>query len=129
MANMDMSEEDYKIYSEGNYKLDPQCFKDEMSFAVTNRGHLIPCCRCDDPFTMEDPKFKKLLSVSKIDRYESIDEIIRQKEWLDFMRDLENHKGPHACFFTCRQNKAEDSIQTLEVLDPETKEVVDEVER
>ena len=30
-------------------QLDPQCFNGKMSFAVTNRGHLIPCCRCDDP--------------------------------------------------------------------------------
>lgn len=110
-------------------KLDPLCFKDRIAFAVTNRGHLIPCCRCDDPLTMNDPEFQKLLAVSKISDYNSIEEILVTKEWKEFEENLRNHKGPHACFHTCRKNKEEKNIQSIKLIDTQNDKVVYEENR
>ncbi len=106
-------------------ELDPKCFKDDMSFAVTNRGHLIPCCQCDDLMTMNDPEFQKLLAVSKISEHESIDAILRQKEWTQFFEDLKNHKGPDACRRICLKNKGADKTQLLQIIDPSADKVVE----
>jgi|SRR6056297_779578 len=105
-------------------ELDPQCFKGTIAYAVTNRGHLIPCCRCDDPATMNDPEFQKLLAVSKISDYDNIDEILSTKEWIEFVENLKNHKGPHACFHTCRKNKEEKNTQVLKMIDTESNEIL-----
>lgn len=102
-----------------NKKLDPMCIKGEIAMAVTNRGELIPCCRCDDPHTTNDPKFKKLLEASKISDYDSIDEILKTKEWKRFFKNLQNNKGPNACWYTCQANKPENHIQTLTSVDTE----------
>jgi len=91
--------------------LDPQCMKDEMSYAVTNRGELVPCCRCDDWETVDEPDFKRLLAVSKIEDYDTIDEILLQPEWIEFQNNLKNNKGPYACWYTCRINKPREDTQ------------------
>lgn len=91
--------------------LDPQCMKEEMSYAVTNRGQLIPCCRCDDPPTVNDPKFSMLLLASRIEDYDTIEEILLQPEWIEFKNDLENNIGPYACWYTCRVDKPQEDIQ------------------
>lgn len=109
-------------------ELDPKCFKDDMSFAVTNRGHLIPCCQCDDLGTMNDPEFQKLLAVSKISDYESIDEILKTKEWTQFFEDLKNNKGPDACRRICLKNKSADKIQVIKIIDPSANKVVERIE-
>lgn len=101
-------------------KLDPQCFKNKIAFAVTNRGELIPCCRCDDPKTINDPEFKKLLKVSKISNYNTIEDILTTPEWINFEKDLRNNKGPDACWHTCRSNKRLDDIQEVKLIDPLT---------
>jgi hypothetical protein len=82
-------------------KLDPACFK-HFPMAITNTGYLLPCCYCDDKYTLADPKFQKLMAVSKISDYETLDEIVSLKEWKDFEEDLRNHKGPDACMTVCR---------------------------
>lgn len=82
-------------------KLDPQCLDGRMQAAVNNRGELMPCCYCDTKKTWEDPKFQQLLKVSKISDYDSIEEIYLTKEWIEFKKDLENDKGPWACFNIC----------------------------
>jgi len=84
-----------------NKFLVPKCFKRELSFAITNRGYLIPCCYCDDPDTLNDEEFKKLLSVSKISDNESIKDILYSKQWKKFFKNLKSHKGPPACWKTC----------------------------
>lgn len=116
-------------YLDGNYELDPHCFKDKVSFAVTNRGHLIPCCMCDDPKTMADPEFQKLLAVLKINEFESIIDILKQEEWLQFFKNLKKNKGPYACYYTCRKSRLLKNTQVVKVMDPKTGEVVDRVER
>lgn len=103
-------------------ELDPLCIKAQIGFAVTNRGELIPCCRCDEPKTMNDPKFQKLLAVSKIEDYDSVDEILQTKQWKQFFKNLQNHKGPAACWRTCKKNKGQDKTQTFSVIDPVTNE-------
>jgi len=105
-------------------ELDPQCINGTIAYAVTNRGHLIPCCRCDDPQTMNDSEFQKLLSVSKISDYNSINEILQTKEWIEFEENLKNNKGPHACFHTCRKNKEEKDTQVLKIIDPEKNKIL-----
>ena len=97
-------------------ELDPKCFKKEVSFAVTNRGQLIPCCYCDNPRTLNDPKFQKLLEVSLINDYENIEDILKTKEWKQFIKDLENNIGPDACRRSCKKNKKPDEIQTTKVV-------------
>jgi hypothetical protein len=102
-----------------NIELDPLCFKGSIAFAVTNRGHLIPCCRCDDPLTINDPEFQKLLSVSKISEYDSIDQILATNEWKEFEENLRNHTGPDACIRTCQKHKSQNTKQVIKVIDPD----------
>lgn len=110
-------------------ELDPLCQKGKIAMAVTNRGQLIPCCRCDDPRTMNDPEFQKLLKVSNIRDYDSIQEILNTKEWAEFNENLKNNIGPNACLETCRKNKPEEEIQNLKVFDPNTDMIIDEQNR
>ena len=81
-------------------KLKPACFEG-FPLAITNQGVLIPCCYCDDPPTLKDKEFKKLMAVSRLDDNKSIKEILRKKEWRTFYRNLKRHKGPEACMITC----------------------------
>ena len=104
-------------------KLDPLCMKGEMAFSVTNRGELIPCCRCDEPKTINDPEFQKLLAASKISEHDSIDDILKTKQWKRFYKNLLKHKGPAACWRTCRADKSEKEKQTFSVIDPNTNEI------
>jgi len=103
-------------------ELDPMCLKGTIAAAVTNRGELIPCCRCDDPHTIKDSEFAKLLSVSKISDYDSIEEIAQTKEWKDFENNLRNNIAPPACWWTCIKNKEEKYYQTLTIINPENQE-------
>ena len=106
-------------------KLDPECFKGNISFAITNRGELIPCCYCDTPDTINDPKFTKLLAVSKISEVDSIQEILLTDEWQEFYNDLLNHKGPPACWSTCNDEKGNNIGQRREtVVDPNTSKFI-----
>lgn len=94
-------------------KLQPLCFKD-FSMSITNEGYLVPCCYCDDPPTMEDPEFKKLLAVSKIKDYDNLEDIFYNKEWIDFYKKLENNIAPcDACLSVCTVKK--DGTKTREV--------------
>ena len=92
-------------------KLDPKCLKGEMQPALTNRGELIPCCYCDTQITLENPEFQKLLKVSKIKDYDTIEEIYLTKEWIEFKKDLENDKGPWACWVTCVKRDDDDLVR------------------
>jgi hypothetical protein len=98
-------------------ELDPLCLRGAIALAVTNQGYLIPCCRCDDQRTMNDPEFQKLLSVSKISDYENIEQIMYTPEWSKFKSELEQHRGPAACQLVCQKNKAQEDKQVLTVID------------
>jgi len=105
-------------------RLDPQCFRG-FPMAVTNTGYLIPCCYCDDPKTLNDPEFKKLLAVSKINDYDTLDEIINTKEWKRFEKNLRRNIGPHACMHTCKVRKNKDDIVRKDThIDPKSKDII-----
>lgn len=92
-------------------KLNPKCMNNGIQLAITNRGELIPCCRLDDPKTLQNPKVKKLTNVSNISDYETIDEILFQNEWLEFFENLQNDIAVEECFKTCGTNKEENKKQ------------------
>lgn len=98
-------------------ELDPLCLKGAIAIAVTNQGHLVPCCRCDDPRTMNNPEFQKLLAVSKISDYENIEQIMYTEEWSKFKSELEQHRAPPGCWSVCRKNKPEEHKQSWSVID------------
>jgi hypothetical protein len=91
-------------------ELDPQCLKDEMQVAITNKGELIPCCYLDTQRNNLDPEYRKLLKVSKISDVNSIEEIYLTKEWQEFADNLRNHKGPYGCRITCPKKRDIDNV-------------------
>ena len=64
----------------GKPELEPRCMiqgnERRQQAAVTNRGHLIPCCWIDQTEELKHPTMQKILAVSKISEVESIDEIL-----------------------------------------------------
>ena len=56
-------------------KLKPRCMvksrTGQHQAAVSNRGHLIPCCWLDEKQTMDHPIMQELLKVSKISEVEN----------------------------------------------------------
>ena len=46
-------------------KFKPKCLKGEIQTAYTNRGHLIPCCYCDEEEDLATPQLQRLTNVSK----------------------------------------------------------------
>jgi|TARA_B110000459_G_scaffold77490_1_gene87188 hypothetical protein len=103
--------------AEGDIELDPLCFKDEIAFAVTNQGVLVPCCRFDDPATMGDTQMKPLIEASKISENNTIDDILKKEEWKQFADNLSKNIGPAACLTTCA--KAKKYTQVVEWIDTE----------
>lgn len=104
-------------------KLDPMCFKD-FPMSITNQGYLLPCCYCDDPVTMNDPAFQKLVQVSKISDHESIQDILAQKEWKDFEKNLKKNIGPPACINTCQIRKNKNDIVRKDThIDPKNRKI------
>jgi|SRR6056300_228367 hypothetical protein len=84
-----------------NIKMKPMCFEN-FPFAMTNKGELLPCCYCDWPKSMKDPKFQSLLKVSKVSDYDKIDDIFETKEWKEFYDLLTKDIPPClACLETC----------------------------
>lgn len=83
-----------------------------MGFAITNRGQLIPCCRCDDTMNDNDIEFQKLLEVSNISDYENIEDILKTKSWKRFYKNLSKNIGPPSCYKSCGVDKKDDEIQT-----------------
>ena len=74
------------------FDLEPKCMlqgkERRQQVAVTNRGHLIPCCWIDQTDELEQPTMQKMLAVSKISEVESIDEILLSEPWQKFAKDL-----------------------------------------
>jgi hypothetical protein len=93
-------------------KLIPKCFNGTLQAAITNRGYLIPCCYCDTKTNLDSPEMKKLEKVSKIDTVDSIEEILLSDEWQEFAYNLENDKGPPACWHVCGSVKNETKRHT-----------------
>jgi len=94
-----------KHISSNKKYLMPKCFNGHLQAAITNRGHLIPCCYCDTKTNLSSPEMIKLLKVSKIEDYDSIEEILLTDEWLEFANNLASDKGPPACWNVCVSGK------------------------
>ncbi len=70
-------------------KIKPKCMYG-MEAAVTATGWLVPCCWCDQPPTMNNGNFKRMilnpkLSLSKI---KNINEITYSDGWQEFKKHL-----------------------------------------
>ena len=95
-------------------KFKPKCLKGEIQTAYTNRGHLIPCCYCDEPWALREPSLKALTAVSKVSEAKNIEEIVLSKPWQKFAKDLkeENWKDiPKVCKHHCI-DRGDDNIKT-----------------
>ena len=87
-------------------ELDPKCLDNRQpSFGMTNRGELIPCCWVDTQVNRFDKDYQKLLSVSKIEDYNDINEILLTDEWLDFVENISKGVGFLGCYFACQKSK------------------------
>lgn len=116
-----------QYHNDTSYELEPQCLDEtRMAMAITNRGELIPCCRCDDPATLGDTKFQELIAVSRIADYDSIQEILETPQWIEFEQNLRNNKGPYACWSTCRKGKEDQYKQVTKIIDPVTNKLLNE---
>ena len=108
------------LRAEGDIELDPLCFKDAIALAVSNQGVLLPCCRIDDPNTMDDPLMQDMLKARVIADNNKIEDILKSKQWKQFAEDLSNNIGPNACRYTCAKTKK--YTQTVEWIDTKTGE-------
>ena len=72
-------------------KMKPKCMNGTIQAAVTNRGHLIPCCYCDEDWALKTPQLKRIVEVSKISEHDTIEDILFSKPWLDFEENLRTH--------------------------------------
>jgi len=87
-------------------ELDPGCFDQRQpSYAMTNRGELIPCCWLDTSYNRADPDYQELLLASNIDDYDTIEEILLTDEWIKFYKNLKNNKGFPSCHVHCRKRE------------------------
>ena len=106
------------LRAEGDIELDPLCFKDAIALAVTNQGVLIPCCRMDDPKTMNDPLMQDFLKVSVINDTNSIEDILTTKEWQEFAKNLAEKnldKVLRVCIIHCQKRSGRDRQKIEEI--------------
>ena len=104
-------------------KINPRCIAGTMEAAVTNRGHLIPCCWLDDKNSMNHPVMQSLLKVSKISEVEDIEEIVFTKEWMEFEKNLKERnfdKILPTCKHQCQVREDSDKMKKETFYDPET---------
>jgi|TARA_B110000902_G_C14242237_1_gene562890 hypothetical protein len=94
--------------------LEPRCMPSHgskerrMQAAVTNRGHLIPCCWIDQTSVLNHPTMEKMLKVSKISENNSIKDILLTEEWRDFAQNLANRnfeKIMPVCVTHCKKRE------------------------
>jgi len=73
------------------HKFRPKCLTSTTSFAVNNRNELLPCCYWDtSPHKKPDQQEQNLISASKIDKFDSIADILKQMVWVVFYNKLNN---------------------------------------
>ena len=104
-------------------KLDPKCLNNKQgAFAMTNRGELIPCCWLDTDQQREEIEYKELLLASRIDDYDSIEEIYLTDEWIQFYENLKNGIGFLKCHEICKWRET-DSHKMESTIDVNTGKV------
>ena len=119
----------WKMVKEEKLKMNPRCIAGTMQAAVTNRGHLIPCCWLDDKSKhhMNHPIMKSLLKVSKISEVDDIEQIVLSKEWINFKKNLEEEnfdKILPTCQRQCQVRADRDKMKKETFFDPETGKMV-----
>ena len=105
------------------FKFEPKCINGTMQAAVTNRGHLIPCCWLDDKNNLNHPIMKSLLKVSKISEVDDIEQIVFTKEWIEFEKNLKERnfdKILPTCKHQCQVREDKDKIKKEIFFDPKT---------
>ena len=106
-----------------------QCMNGKQQMAMSNRGHLLPCCWCDQEWTLNTPLFQKMLKVSKVSEAENVDEIVLSDEWRDFEKIMkEGEAGDHSrvprnCLYHCLVRE-DDHIKIEHHLDEKGKSIV-----
>ena len=113
----------WKMDKEEKLKLNPRCIAGTMQAAVTNRGHLIPCCWLDDKNNLNHPIMKSLLKVSKISEVDNIEQIVFTKEWIEFEKNLKERnfdKILPTCKHQCQVREDKDKIKKEIFFDPKT---------
>jgi hypothetical protein len=104
--------------------LDPKCINGTTDMAVDNRGRLIPCCYCDVPGMTDDPEFAKLLEVSYLENYDSVEEILATKQWKRFFKRLKQNNGFPECNEACRKDKSKLNTRVSTYYDPGNSNII-----
>ena len=110
-------------------KFKPKCLKGEIQTAYTNRGHLIPCCYCDEEEDLATPQLQRLTNVSKVSEVEDIEQILLSEPWLKFEEDLRTENWPEIpkiCLHHCT-DRGDDPIRKSTYLDDKGKVISYEV--
>ena len=107
-----------KLIDKDDFELEPRCMppqdKDSerrQQVAVTNRGQLVPCCWMDQREVLRHPDMQKMLEVSNVADYDTIDEILLTDEWQEFAKNLEQRnleKIMPVCIIHCAKRKGRD---------------------
>ena len=118
-----------KLIDKGDFELEPRCMppqdKDSerrQQVAVTNRGQLVPCCWMDQREVLRHPDMQKMLEVSNVADYDTIDEILLTDEWQEFAKNLDERnleKIMPVCIMHCSKRKGRDrqKIETYTIGD------------
>lgn len=84
-------------------KLDPKCLNNKQAaFAMTNQGELIPCCWLDTQEQRDEEDYQEFLKSSRIDDYDTIEEILLTDAWMEFYKNLKNGIGFKKCHKICK---------------------------
>ena len=115
------------MVKEEKLKMNPRCIAGTMQAAVTNRGHLIPCCWLDDKNNLNHPIMKSLLKVSKISEVDDIEQIVFTKEWIEFEKNLKERnfdKILPTCKHQCQVREDRDKMKKETSFDSKTGKMV-----
>jgi len=90
-----------------NSELDPKCFdRRQEAFALTNRMEVIPCCWLDTQVNRQNFEYQQLLLASRLEDYDSVEEIFLTEEWIEFRNNLSKGKGFPLCHLVCRKRNS-----------------------
>ena len=98
-------------------KIKPKCFY-KMEAAVNAQGFLLPCCWCDQPWTLEQEHFKPLVQDKfHLSKVKNINEVIYSDEWQIFKKDLQESnikKLPPVCIKQCEEKEGKNKQSKIQ---------------
>ena len=109
MKNIKLDPKCMRKRNRSSFKTGPDSISSKMDPAVTNRGHLVPCCFIDQQEELDDPIMKKMLKVSKISEHNSVEDILYSDEWKEFAKNLAEKnidKIMPVCILHCSKDRA-----------------------